>query len=117
MGVQWLQKDSRSYLLISASQKKPKARLSTVLYIWVRTPFLAGTDLNAIFSLTAAISGNYFRPVCFSSSSRSIFVHRFLGSVQSVSCSIIAMTQEMHVFTVFFIDKPSIAVSIEFLVC
>ena len=51
MGMQWLEKDTRSCLLMFMSQKKPKNRLSTVLYLLVCTPFLAGIDLNVIFPL------------------------------------------------------------------
>ena len=68
----------RSRLLTSLSQKKPKARLSTVLYILVCAPFLTGIDLNdVIFPFTAAISGNRFGAVCLFSLSCSIFIHSF----------------------------------------
>ena len=100
------------------SQKKPKARLSTALYILVCIPFLTNIDLNdVIFPFTVAIFGNCFGVVCLSSSSCSIFVHPFLSdSVRLVSSSIMTMNQEMDILAVYFIDKPSVSVSVKFLI-
>ena len=81
-------------------------------------PFLTNIDLNdVIFPFTVAIFGNCFGVVCLSSLSCSIFVHPFLSdSVRLVSSSIMTMNQEMDTLAVYFIDKPSVSVSVKFLI-
>lgn len=118
MGMQWLQKDTGLCLSMSISQKKPKTRLSTFLYILVCTPFLVGIDLNVIFPFTAAISGKCFGLVCLPSSSHSIFVHPFIQvRFDRLVAPLSQRNKKYMFFTVFFVDKPSLAVSTESSIC
>ena len=117
----WVCSDFRKILNRAYWHVTEKSR-SQVVYVFIYICMRPIFDWDRLkwftFPIIGAICRNCFGAVCLSSSSCSIFVHPFPpGSFRLVSFPIMTIDQEIDILAVFFIDKSSIAVSIEFLIC
>ena len=112
----WFQKDhTRSCLLHRKSQKPGCLRFYT--YWYVPHFWLVSTQMLSSFPSQLRYLGTILGLYVFLLRVPAFSSILFSDFVQPVSCCVMTMEQERHILAVFFIDKPSVTVSVKCLIC